>query len=134
MSTSTLGSVNGKNDGRKRICTSFPKKAAGKQPQHAFQVGHRHVVIDEQAFDLVKHGIVSGVGRVGAIDATERNDSHGRPRLFHHANLHRAGLAAQEQRRGGRRTLRSPASRTLSDRLGGRKVKIFERIASRVCG
>ena len=33
MSTSTLGSVNGKNDGRKRMWTSSSKIAAGEQPQ-----------------------------------------------------------------------------------------------------
>ena len=73
--------------------------AGGEQPQHAFQIGHRHVPVDQQAFDLVEHRIVRGVGRVGPIDAPQRNDPHRRRLLLHHANLHRAGLAAQQQRR-----------------------------------
>ena len=49
MSTSTLGSVNGKNEGRKRMWTSTVECAAGEQPQSALQVGHRHAAIDQQA-------------------------------------------------------------------------------------
>ena len=73
------------------------EEAPGEQPQHALQVGHRHVAIDQQALDLVEHRVVRGVGRVGPIDAAQRNDPHRRRRLFHHADLHRAGLAAQQQ-------------------------------------
>ena len=49
MSTSTLGSVNGKNDGRKRMCDVAAQVAAGEQPQHALQVGHGHLLVDQQA-------------------------------------------------------------------------------------
>ena len=55
MSTSTLGSVNGKNDGPEADVHVAAEEAAGEQPQHALQVGHRHVAIDQQAFDLVEH-------------------------------------------------------------------------------
>ena len=81
MSTSTLGSVNGKNEGRKRMWTSSAKAAAGKQPQRALQVGHRHAAIDQQAFDLVEHRIVRGVGGVGPIDPAAGDDPH-RRRVF----------------------------------------------------
>ena len=46
---------------------------------------------------------MGGVGRVGAIDAAQRNDPHRRRRRFHDADLHRAGLAPQEPARPSRR-------------------------------
>ena len=51
----------------------------------------------------MEHRIMGGVGRVGAIHPAAGDDSHWRLRLLHHADLHRARLASQQQ---GRRLLR----------------------------
>ena len=101
------------------------EEAASKQPQHAFQVGHRDVAIDQQALDLVEHGVMGGVGRVGAIDASQGDDPHRRLGLLHDADLHRAGLAAQQQ----------PVLRPgLGERLRRGQVEVVQRVAGGMLG
>ena len=82
------------------------------------------MLVDEQPFDLMEHRVVRGVGIVGTIDATERDDAHGRLLLLHHANLDGAGLAAQEQRRF--------LALLAVELRGRREVEIFEEVARRV--
>ena len=55
MSTSALGSVKGKNDGRSRSPTSAPKKRFTKYSSVAFEVRHQMFFIDAQPFNLLKH-------------------------------------------------------------------------------
>ena len=74
MSISAEGSVNGKNDGRKRTSQIVAlEEAAQEIGEHAFQVGEAHVLVDPQAFDLVEHRRMRGVA-VDAIDAPRRDD------------------------------------------------------------
>ena len=55
------GSVNGKNDGRKRSREPGPN-IAREQLERRLQVGHRDVVVDGEPLDLVEHRRVRGVG------------------------------------------------------------------------
>jgi hypothetical protein len=55
MSTSSDGSVNGKNDGRKRILTLSTQKCLAEFFENPFQVTEVRTSIDDQAFDLVEH-------------------------------------------------------------------------------
>jgi hypothetical protein len=65
-------------------------------------VGHRHVLVDEEALDLVKHRRVGRVV-VAAVDGAGRDERHraaGARR--HRADLHVARVRAQERAAGGR--------------------------------
>ena len=95
-STSTLGSVNGKKCGRKRIFTSGPHQLAGKIGKRALQVGQRNVFIHIEPLHLVEVGAMGGVGRVTAIAATGRDDPYRRLVRHHIAHLHRRGVAAHQ--------------------------------------
>jgi hypothetical protein len=65
----------------------------------------------------MEHRVVGGVGGIGPVDAAERHDPQRRLPLFHHADLHGAGLRPQEQRVG------CP---------GHGEIEVVERIAGRV--
>ena len=75
----------------------FAQVAGGEHAQHALEVGHRHLPIDKQPLHLVKHWIVRCVGRIGPIDPSQRDDSQRRLLFLHHADLHGAGLAAEQE-------------------------------------
>ena len=71
-STSAEGSVNGKNDGRKRRRERAPNICSAKSSQRGLEVGHRDVAIDREPLDLVEHRRVGGVGEVAAVHLARR--------------------------------------------------------------
>ena len=90
--------MNGKNEGRKRTSSVVVlEEAAQELGVHALQVGEADVLVDPQAFDLVEHRRMRGVG-IDAVGASRRD--HLDRRLVHPrvAHLHRAGVRAQHQR------------------------------------
>ena len=98
MSISADGSVNGKNDGRKRTSSSsFSKKRRRKSVYTPFRSAKLMCSSIHKPFDLVEHRRVRRVG-VDAVGAARRD--HLDRRLVHArvAHLHRAGVRAQQQR------------------------------------
>ena len=71
-------------------------KPAREFVEDVFQVGHGDALVHDEPFELVEEEAVRGVHGVGAIDPAGRDDADGRPALLHHADLHRARLAAQQ--------------------------------------
>ena len=80
------------------------EEAAQEIGDHALEVGEADVLADPQAFDLVEHRRVRGVG-VDAIDAARRDDADLGHRLemlvllhvlLHVAHLDRAGMRTQQ--------------------------------------
>ena len=69
---------------------------AGEREQHALKVGQRDVLVDRQALELVEHGHVRGIRRVGAVDAARHDDVDRRRLRLHRPHLHRRGVRAQE--------------------------------------
>ena len=69
MSTSSDGSVNGKNEGRKRILTliDFEERLA-EFLQNPFQMAEMRTFVDDQALDLMEHRRVRLIG-IAAIGA-----------------------------------------------------------------
>ena len=63
----------------------------GKRPA---QIGHGHVLVHEQAFDLMEHRRVRDV-RVAAVDASGRNHGDGRLLLEHGPHLKRGRMRTQ---------------------------------------
>ena len=55
MSTSALGSVNGKKLARKRTPVVGSEEAAQERGEHALQVGEAHALVDQQPLDLLEH-------------------------------------------------------------------------------
>ena len=53
-------------------------------------------LIHVKAFDLMERRIVRRVGIVAAINAARDDDANGRRLLFHHANLHRRSMRAEQ--------------------------------------
>ena len=100
------------------------KVAGGEQPQHAFEIGHGDLVIDQQAFHLVEHAVVRGVYRIGPIATPQRDDPNRGSRLLHHSDLHSRCLAPHQNRR------------VISTRTsqGRGQVEVFEWIAGRMFG
>ena len=83
MSTSSDGSVNGKNDGRKRILTLIDlEERLAELLEDPFQVAEMRALVDHQALDLVEHRRVGLVG-VAAIGAAR--DDHADRRLLRSA-------------------------------------------------
>ena len=76
-----------------------PNSASAIAVERALEVGERHALADDQAFDLVEHRRVREVEIVRAIDRTNRDQPHRRRVLLHVANLHRAGVRAQQRQR-----------------------------------
>ena len=75
MSTSSDGSVNGKNDGRKRILTLIDlEERLAEFLENPFQVAEMRALVDHQALDLVEHRRVRLVG-VAAIGAAGNDDA-----------------------------------------------------------
>jgi hypothetical protein len=75
----------------------------GELEERGLEVGHGHAAIDVQAFDLVEHERVGGVDGVGSVDAAGGDDLHRGAGplgdgLFHRADLHGGGLAAEHAR------------------------------------
>src|SRR5690606_17795951 len=90
-----------------------------EETQHALQIGHRHVAIDEQALDLMEHWKMRRVGIVWSVDTAQRDHPYRRARLLHDSNLHGARLAAKQHWR-------------IDATLGRGQVEVFEWIAGRV--
>ena len=63
----------------------------------ALEVANGDVFVDVQPLNLMKSGVVRGVCCVPAINAARHDDAHRRRRLFHHANLNRGSVRAQER-------------------------------------
>ena len=64
--------------------------------QAALEVAHVGAPVDQQALDLVEHRRVGGVA-VAAVGAAGRDDPERRLARLHGADLHRAGVRAQQQ-------------------------------------
>ncbi len=63
-----------------------------------FEVGHRDILVDGKALDLMEHRRMRLVV-IGAIDTAGRDDPDRRAVLLHRADLHRRGVRAQNVRR-----------------------------------
>jgi len=95
MSTSSDGSVNGKNDGRNRMLMwSTSKKRLAELVQDPFQMAEMRALVDDEAFDLVKLRRMGGV-RIDAIGAARADDADRRFLGQHGAHLHRRGVGTQ---------------------------------------
>jgi hypothetical protein len=96
----------------------------------ALQVDHRHVLINHQRFELVEHRQVRLIVRVRPIDATGNHHADRRLLSLHHADLHSAGLRAQQPRV----LARAGGLRCASRSLAGidRDVIVIQRIARRM--
>jgi hypothetical protein len=79
ISTSALGSVKGKNSGRKRSGQILVEHLAGEDGQHPFEVGEGDVLVDEKTFDLMEHRGMGDI-RVAAVDLARGDDPQGRLR------------------------------------------------------
>ena len=107
MSISADGSVNGKNDGRKRTFrSSRSKKRRRNSVSTPLRSANADVVVDPQALDLVEHRRVRRVG-VDAVDAPGRDDLDRRPVRLHVADLDRRGVRAQQVAARRRRRCRA---------------------------
>lgn len=71
-------------------------QALDERLQRALQVAHRDALVDDEAFDLMEHRGVRGVGLVLAEHAAGGQHADGRLLLLHDADLHGAGLRAQK--------------------------------------
>src|SRR5690606_29306906 len=71
------------------------EEVAQELRQDALEVGEAHALVHQQAFHLVEHRRVGQV-RVAAIGASRRDNPYRRPLLFHHPDLHRRGVGAQQ--------------------------------------
>ena len=74
------------------------EKDAEKLFQNPFQLRHRNIAVNRQPFDLMEHRRV-GLVVIGAVDATGADDADGRALRLERADLHRAGMGAQHERR-----------------------------------
>lgn len=63
-------------------------------------MGHRHVLVDQEALDLVKHRRMGRIV-VAAIDRAGRDERHGRRMGRHRANLNVARVRPQQRSTGG---------------------------------
>ena len=96
MSTSALGSVNGKKLGRKRILDLRPEKFPEEGHEHSLEVRERDVLVNHEALNLMEHGRVADVG-VATVNASWRDYPERRLEPGHGADLHGRGVRAQEQ-------------------------------------
>ena len=74
-SISAEGSVNGRTRAEAHLQVVAFEEAAQEVGDHALQVGEADVLADPQAFDLMEHGRVRGVG-VDAVDTARRDDAN----------------------------------------------------------
>ncbi len=95
--TSALGSVNGKNDGKKRVFTDEPNSAFMAWSSVPFRSQKVMLVSTAQPFDLVEDRRVRRVERIVAMHLAGNDDAHRRRLLLHGANLHRRSVRAQQQ-------------------------------------
>src|SRR5690242_1691620 len=65
----------------------------------ASEIAEGDVRVHSEAFDLMEHEGMRGVGIIAAVDLAWDDDAHGRLLLLHGANLHGRGVGAQEERR-----------------------------------
>ena len=72
MSTSALGSVNGKKLGRKRTRVSRAEEAPQELREHALQIAEGDPVVDQEALDLMEHRRVRHVVVVVAVDGARQ--------------------------------------------------------------
>src|SRR5215467_9704677 len=85
----------GEERGTEAYARARPEHLAGEVIQSPLEIGHGDVAIHGEAFDLVEHGRVGGVGEVVPEDFAGADDAHGRPLRLHGADLHGRGVGAQ---------------------------------------
>src|SRR5262244_1574419 len=90
----------GEERGTEAYARARPEHLAGEVIQGPLEIGHGDVAIHGEAFDLVEHGRVGGVGEVVPEDFAGADDAHGRPLRLHGADLHGRGVGAQHDVRG----------------------------------
>ncbi len=96
MSTSSEGSVNGKNDGLKaHVDVIDLEERLAEFVQDPFEMAEMRALVDDEALDLVKLRGVGGVG-IDAIGAARADDADRRRLRQHGAHLHRRGVGAQQ--------------------------------------
>ena len=71
-------------------------QALDERLQRALQVAHRDALVDDEALNLMEHRGVRGVGLILAEHAAGGQHADGRLLLLHDADLHGAGLRAQQ--------------------------------------
>ena len=64
--------------------------------QRALQIAERHAPIDDKPLALMKNRAVRGIHGVGTVYTPRADDADGRLLRLHRADLHRAGLRAQQ--------------------------------------
>ena len=75
---------------------SGAEKFAQEKFQRAFQIRDADVLIDIEAFDLVKLRAVRRVDFIAPIGRARRDDANRRRRGFHRADLHGRSVRAQQ--------------------------------------
>ena len=95
-STSTLGSVNGKKSGRRRISALLAEHGAGEHLERPLEVRQGDVGVDRESLDLVELRRVRGVGRVGPVHAPGDDDVQRRRVALHRPDLHGARVRPQQ--------------------------------------
>ena len=65
--------------------------------KRAFQVAEGDVGVHRQAFDLMEHRRVRGIGRIVPVDFARDHNADRRRLLLHGARLHRRSVGAQQQ-------------------------------------
>ena len=126
---SALGSVKGKNDGRKLVFTLDPNSAFMAWSSVPFKSQKVMFVSTAKPFDLVEHRRVAGVGRIVAMYRARNHDADRRLHLLHGANLHRRSVSPQQQTLALRlRFLPGDEQRVLrvARRMVGRKIQRLE--------
>jgi hypothetical protein len=96
-SSSALGSVNGKYDGRRRVSSPWAEQCLDEVVESAAQVRHRQALGDGEPLDLVEHRGVRRVELVGAEHLAGAHDVQRQVTLEHRPDLNRGSVRAQDQ-------------------------------------
>ena len=122
ISISALGSVNGKNDGRNRICGFGTEHFLHKIIKRLFQVGKAYVFVNKQTFYLVKNAVRPGRNSFVAVHAARRKRTDGRLLVFHYPHLHAGGMRTQQHIAFHKKSVLHVAGRVVFREVQGRKI------------
>ena len=82
--------------GLKACLGARPVQPARHFGNRTLEVAHADAVAHHQPFQLVKHRLMGGVGRLVAVDLAAHHDLEGRLVVHHVANLHGRGVGPQQ--------------------------------------
>ena len=104
-----------------------PHQLAENKFHRALEIGHSDALVHVQSFNLVKGGIMRGIGGVTAIHAARHNDAHRRLLLLHHTNLHTGSVRSQQRPTisGDVKSILCIAGRMISGCVEGIETVIF---------